>query len=83
MEKKTKTKKELLAEIADLRRRLEVSKGFSQKANNNRIGREHAEEAMKRAENGQKKAEDALKESESQVTNLTSNVLNFCKDITF
>jgi hypothetical protein len=44
MEKNTKTKKELLAEIADLRRRLEVSERLSQKANNNRIGREHAEE---------------------------------------
>jgi signal transduction histidine kinase len=48
---------------------------LSQKANNNRIGREHAEEAMKRAENGQKKAEDVLRESESQVTNLTSQLL--------
>ena len=83
MEKNIKTKKELLAEIADLRRRLEVLEGLPQKANNNRVGREHAEEAMKRAENGQRKAENALKESESQVTNLTSNVLNFCKDITF
>lgn len=75
MEKNTKTKKELLAEIADLRRRLEVLEGLPQKANNNRIGREHAEEALKRAENGQKKAEDALKESESQVINLTSQLL--------
>lgn len=68
MEKKTKTKKELLAENADLRRRLEVSEGLSQKSNNNRIGREHAEEALKRAEN-------SLMESESQVTNLTSQLL--------
>ena len=75
MEKNTKTKKELLAEIADLRRRLEISEGLSQKANNNRVGREHAEEAIKKAENGQRKAEDALKESESQVTNLTSQLL--------
>jgi signal transduction histidine kinase len=75
MKKETKTKEELLAENADLRRRLEVLEGLSQKANNNRIGREHAEEAMKKAENGQKKAEDALQESESQVTNLTSKLL--------
>jgi len=75
MEKYIKTKKELLAEIADLRRRLEVLEGLPQKANNNRVGREHAEEAMKRAENGQRKAENALKESESQVTNLTSQLL--------
>jgi signal transduction histidine kinase len=75
MEKNTRTKKELLAEIAHLRRRLEVLEGLSQKANNNRVGREHAEEALKRAENGQKKAENALKESESQVTNLTSQLL--------
>ena len=75
MEKNTKTKKELLAEIADLRRQLEVLEGLPQKANNNRVGREHAEEAMKRAENGQRKAENALKESESQVTNLTSQLL--------
>ncbi len=32
------------------------------------MGREHAEEALKKAEN-------ALKESESQVTNLTSQLL--------
>jgi signal transduction histidine kinase len=75
MEKNTKTKKELLAEIADLRRRLEVSERLSQKANNNRIGREHAEEELKKAESGQKKAENALRESESQVTNLTSQLL--------
>jgi signal transduction histidine kinase len=68
MEKDTKTKKELLAENADLRRRLEVFEGLSQKSNNNRVGREHAEEALKKAEN-------ALKESESQVTNLTSQLL--------
>jgi signal transduction histidine kinase len=75
MKKDAKTKKELLAEIADLRRRLEVLEGWSQKANNNRIGREHAEEALKKAENGRKKTENALKESESQVTNLTSQLL--------
>jgi signal transduction histidine kinase len=75
MKKDTKAKKELLAEIADLRRRLEVFGGLSQKANNNRVGREHAEEALKKAENGQKKAENALKESESRVTNLTSQLL--------
>jgi signal transduction histidine kinase len=75
MEKNAKTKKELLAEIADLRRRLEVSEGFSQKANNNRIGREHAEEALKKAENGRNKTENALKKSESQVKNLTSQLL--------
>lgn len=63
MKKDKKTKEELLAEIADLRKRLEVLEGLSQKANNNRIGREHAEEALKRAENGQKKAENALEES--------------------
>ena len=75
MKKDTKTKEELLAEIADLWRRLEVLEGLSQKANNNRIGREHAEEALKKAENGQKKAENSLRESESQVTNLTSQLL--------
>jgi signal transduction histidine kinase len=75
MEKSTKTKKELLAEIADLRRRLEVLEGLSQKANNNRVGREHAEEALRKAENGRKKAENALEESESKVTNLTSQLL--------
>ena len=75
MKKNTKTKEELLAEIADLRRRLKVSEGLSQKSNNNRMGREHAEEALKKAENGQKKAENALQESESQVTNLTSRLL--------
>ncbi len=75
MKKDTKTKEELLAEIADLRRRLEFLEGLSQKANNNRVGREHAEEALKRAENGQKKAENALEESASQVRNLTSQRL--------
>ena len=75
MEKDTKTKKELLAEIADLRRRLEVSEGLSKKSNNNRVGREHAEEALKKSENGRKKTENALRESESQVTNLTSQLL--------
>jgi len=75
MEKKTKTKKGLLAEIADLRRKLEVLDQSSQKANNNRIGREYAEESLRKAENGRKKTETALKESESQVTNLTSQLL--------
>jgi signal transduction histidine kinase len=75
MKKDAKTKKELLAENADLRRRLEVLEGLSQKANNNRIGREHAEEAFEKAENGRKKAENALEASESQVTNLTSQLL--------
>ena len=75
MKKDTKTKKELLAENADLRRRLEVLERLSQKANHNRIGREHAEEALKKAENGRKTTENALKESESQVTNLTSQLL--------
>ena len=75
MKKDSKTRKELLAEIADLRRRLEVVEGLSQKANNNRIGREHAEEALEKAENGRKKTENALKESESQITNLTSQLL--------
>jgi len=68
MKKDTKTKEELLAEIADLRRRLEVLEGLSQKTNNNRVGRERAEEALKKAEN-------ALGESESQVTSLTSQLL--------
>jgi signal transduction histidine kinase len=72
---KKKTKKELLAEIADLRLKLNVSEQLLQKANNNRIEREHAEEALKKAEDGQKKAEDALKESELRVTNLTSQLL--------
>jgi signal transduction histidine kinase len=75
MGRKSKTKKELLAEIQDLRRRLEVIERFSQKANNNRIGREHAEEALKIAENGRKKVENALEQSESQVANLTSQLL--------
>ena len=75
MKKDAKTKKELLAENADLRRRLELLDDWSQKANNNRVGREHAEEALKKAENGRKKTENALKESESQVTNLTSQLL--------
>ena len=75
MKKDTKTKEELLAEIADLWRRLEVLEGLSQKSNDNRIGREHAEEALKKAENGQKKAENSLRESESQVTNRTSQLL--------
>jgi len=75
MKKDAKTKKELLAEIADLRRRLEVLERLSQKANNNRVGREHAEEALEKAENGRKKTENALKESEAQVTNLTSQLL--------
>jgi signal transduction histidine kinase len=74
-EKSSKTKKELLAEITDLRRRLEVSEDSSRKANNNRIGRERAEEALKKAENGQKKAKNELKASESQVKNLTSQLL--------
>jgi signal transduction histidine kinase len=68
MGKNTKTKKELLAEIADLRRRLEILEGLSQKANHNRVEREHAEEALKTAEN-------ALEASKSQVTNLTSQLL--------
>jgi len=46
MKKKTKTKRELLAEIADLRLKLNVSEQLSQKANNNAIEREHAEEAL-------------------------------------
>ena len=75
MKKDAKTKKELLAENADLRRRLELLDDWSQKANNNRVGREHAEEALKKAENGRKKTENALKESESKVTNLTSQLL--------
>ena len=75
MKKDAKTKKELLAENADLRRRLELLEDWSQKANNHRVGREHAEEALKKAENGRKKTENALKESESQVTNLTSQLL--------
>ena len=75
MKKDTKTKEGLLAEIADLRRRLEVLEGLSQKANNNRIGREHAEEELKESEVGRKKAENSLRESELQVTNLTSQLL--------
>jgi signal transduction histidine kinase len=74
MKEDTKTKKELLAENADLRRRLEVLEGLAQKANN-RFGREHAEEALKKAKNGKKKAENALEEAESQVTDLTSQLL--------
>ncbi len=82
MKKKNNTNKELLVEIADLRRRLEVSEESSQDAHNIRVGREHAEEALKVAEHGQKKAEtaqkkaeDELKDSELRVTNLTSQLL--------
>ncbi len=75
MKKKTKTKQELVAEIALVRKRLEVSEQLSQEADNNRIGRERAEEARKVAQDGQKTAEDALKESELRVTNLTSQLL--------
>jgi signal transduction histidine kinase len=75
VKKDKKTKEELLAEIADLRKRLEVLEGLSQKANNNRIGREHAEEDLKESEVGRKKAENSLRESQLQVTNLTSQLL--------
>ena len=82
MRKKVKTKKELLAEIAELKTRLKEAEMRAQNANNNRIGRELAEEALKRAENGQiiaanreEKAENALKQSELQVKNLTSQLL--------
>lgn len=75
MRKNVKTTEELLAEIADLRRRVEDSERLLQKVTNNRIGRELAEEALKRAENGQKRAENALTQSESQVKNLTSQLL--------
>ncbi len=68
MEKDARTKKELLADIADLKTRLEEAEMRAQKANNNRIGREHAEEALKKEEN-------ALKESESQVKTLTNKLL--------
>ena len=46
-----------------------------QNIDNNRIGRELAEGALRKADNGQKKAENALKESKSQVTSLTSQLL--------
>ena len=82
MENKGKTEKELLVEIAELKARLEEAETQAQKANNNRVGREIAEEALKRAENGlikagdgQKKAENALMQSESQVRDLTSKLL--------
>jgi signal transduction histidine kinase len=73
--KDVKTTEELLAEIADLRRRVEESERLLQKVNNNRIGRERAEEALQKAENGQKRAENALTQSESQIKNLTSQLL--------
>jgi signal transduction histidine kinase len=75
MKKDTKTKKGLLAEIADLKTRLEDAERRAQKANNNRIGRERAEEELKGSEVGRKKTENALTESESQVKNLTSQLL--------
>ena len=82
MRKKIKTKKEILVEIEDLRRRLEAAERLLQEADNNRVGRELAEGALKKAENGQikaeggrKEAENALKQSESQVINLTSQLL--------
>ncbi len=82
MEKDAKSKQELLAEIADLKTRLEEAEMRAQKTNENRIGHERAEEAMRiaedgrrKAENGQRKAEGSLKESESKVENLTSNLL--------
>ncbi len=75
MKRKTKTKKELFAENTDVSRRLKISEQSSQEDNNNRIGLEHAEEALKMAEDGQKNAEDALKDSELRVTNLTSQLL--------
>lgn len=68
MEKKTKTKNELLAEIADLRSRLKVLERSSQEANNHRVGRERAEKSLKKAKNG-------LETSESQLSNLTSQLL--------
>jgi signal transduction histidine kinase len=75
MKKKAKTKKELLADIADLRTRLEAAEQRSEKAENNRIGREHAEEALTQSEIGRKKVEEALTESETQVKILTNKLL--------
>ena len=75
MKEKAKTKKELLAEIADLRTRLEAAEQRSEKAENNRVGREHAEEALTQSEIGRKKAEEALTESETQVRILTNKLL--------
>jgi signal transduction histidine kinase len=75
MRKKVKTKKELLAEIAGLKTRLEEAEMRERKADNNRIGREHAEEALKKAEDGQIKSQNALKQSELQVKYLTSQLL--------
>jgi signal transduction histidine kinase len=75
MRKKAKTKKELLAETTDLRTRLEAAEQRSEKAENNRVGREHAEEALMQSEIGRKKVEKALTESEAQVKTLTNKVL--------
>ncbi len=75
MRKDAKKKNELLAEVEDLHRRLDVSEALSSEANSNRLGRERAEDAQKIAEDGQRIAEDALKESELRVTNLTSQLL--------
>jgi signal transduction histidine kinase len=75
MRKEAKTKQELLSEIADQRTRLEAAEQGSEKAENNRVGREHAEEALTQSEMGRKKAEEALTESETQVKILTNKLL--------
>jgi signal transduction histidine kinase len=75
MRKEAKTKQELLSEIADQRTRLEAAEQGSGKAENNRVGREHAEEALTHSEMGRKKAEEALTESETQVKILTNKLL--------
>jgi signal transduction histidine kinase len=75
MRKEAKTKKEFLSEIADQRTRLEAAEQGSEKAENNRVGREHAEEALTQSEMGRKKAEEALTESETQVKILTNKLL--------
>ena len=76
MRKEAKTKKELLSEIADQRTRLEAAEQGSEKAENNRVEREHAEEALTQSEMGRKKAEEALTESETQVKILTNKLLS-------
>jgi signal transduction histidine kinase len=82
MRKKVKTKKELLAEIAELEERLERATMTAQDVSKNRIGRKHAEQAFKKSEsarkkavNGQKRAKNELKVSELRVSDLTSQLL--------
>ncbi len=95
MKKETKTKKELLAEIADLKTRLEEAEMKAQNANGNRIGRERAEEAMRKAEdgqriaengqriaeNGQRKAENGQRKAESSLKQSENQVKNLTSNL--